>query len=319
MGSIASDEEWDRAWEQSPSAPAYAGRAWAEVWADAFPGRFRPTPTRLSWPDGTTVIVPVTIEHRLGGALQIARLGPAGTYSAVLDGLPPTATADRRGPAIEWLLGRYRDVILTLDPFGPGAQIPVGVTLKGITMAVRLGDHVDDLRGTWSGGRKNDLARGRKAGLVVEGSTKATDWDAYYDCYVDSVRRWGDQTRVEYPKALFDALARAPDRLLRLWVARKDGAVVGGAIIVYDRSRAYYWHAASRQEGLQVGSATTVLYEAIRDATDRGLRYIDLGASGGMSGVSEFKAGFRPAELETTTLIPQSPISGLIRRLKHRM
>lgn len=190
--------------------------------------------------------------------------------------------------------------------------------IRGTTLAVRLGDPVDVLRGSWSSGRKNDVARGRKAALLVEATQDPSDWDAYVQCYVDSVRRWGDKTRLVYPRTLFDALARAPERLLRLWVVRRDGAVVGGAIVVYDRSCAYYWHAASRQEGLQVGSATTVLLEVIRDATDRGLRYLDLGSSAAISGVADFKAGFRPVELETRTLIHQGLISGSVRRISRR-
>lgn len=316
--SPVSDSEWDRAWAETPSATAYASRAWAEVWAAAFPGRFRPTPTRLTWLDGASAIVPVTIERRIGGVVRIARLGPAGTYSTILGSSTSAASAIPIGRAIDWLLHRHRDIVLTLSPFAPPVELPVTGRLSGMTLAVGVGASIEELRSRWSSGRKNDLARARRAGLCVAPARSPADWAAYYECYLDSVRRWGAQTRIEYPRVLFDALASAPDRLIRLWIARKADEVVGGAVVLYDGSCAYYWHAASRREGLQVGSATALLQEVLRDATDRGLRYVDLGASRDLPGVAEFKAGFRPNELPTSTLIRQSPISHLARRFARR-
>ena len=75
----ATAEEWDLAWQRSPSATFFESRRWAELWSSYTAGECQPEPKLVSFDDGATVVVPLTRQRAargLGSVCTMRRVTP---------------------------------------------------------------------------------------------------------------------------------------------------------------------------------------------------------------------------------------------------
>jgi CelD/BcsL family acetyltransferase involved in cellulose biosynthesis len=160
------------------------------------------------------------------------------------------------------------------------------------THTLDLGLGVEAVRAAYHDSHKRSLRKAQKAGLVVVLATDENDFDAYYGLYLETLRRWSDSTLIRFPRSLFDEIQRRQSRALRLWAAMLDGRMIAGMLVFYHRRTACYWHGASGQEAMSCGAGPFLMDEVVRSACEEGVVWFDLGPSGGLRGVEEFKERF---------------------------
>jgi hypothetical protein len=175
----------------------------------------------------------------------------------------------------------------------------------------------------WHGmtkGHRCNVKQSSRSGVTLSVAGCRDDVAAYYSVYLDSIRRWGENTRLVHPEALFHHLLAEGELFARLWLARAEGEVVSGALGLYWGESAVYWHGATLERAFPRRPSHAVVMAAIEDAAARGYRRFDFNPSSGLQGVMTFKQGFgaRSAEFLGWEL-PARPAARLIQRTLNRL
>jgi len=136
----------------------------------------------------------------------------------------------------------------------------------------------------------------------------------YFALYEDSVERWG--TKTAYEKKFLERLHEVPG--IYIWVAEKEGEVLSAMICIYSDNTVFDWLAASiiNQDVKKLYAAAAVQFEVIKDAAERGLKQVNMGASKDLEGVSDFKDSWGAEEHETYTFVKKSGIFALLKKIR---
>jgi len=110
----------------------------------------------------------------------------------------------------------------------------------------------------------------------------------YYEIYKDSLERWGVKKEY-YSKQLIEDLSKVDN--ISLWVGILNGKMVSGMIVFYDDDTVFDWLAANyiREDIKKNRVAVAVQYEVIKNAIDKKIKYVNMGASNYNDGVDFFK------------------------------
>jgi hypothetical protein len=167
--------------------------------------------------------------------------------------------------------------------------------------------------------RKKHIKRYQKAELVtVFQTTEAHYFEEYYKLYLDSVNRWGTEA-VGYSKELIANLHTVPG--IRMWVAEYEEKVISAMICIYHKDHVFDWLAASiiNEDLKKLYAPVAVQYEVIRNASEIGLKYVNMGASVNLSGVSDFKDSWGASEYETFSFNKQSALFKVSKKIINKI
>ncbi len=162
----------------------------------------------------------------------------------------------------------------------------------------------DDFLAALSSRKRKAIRRERKAaceGLEIEAlkgaEIGAAEWDAMWAFYQDTgARKWG---RPYLTRDFFDRVAKAmPGRLL-LFLARRDGVPIAGALNVIGEDSLYgrYWGCVAEVPFLHFELS---YYRAIEWAIDHGLKSVQAGAQG----EHKIARGYEPVVTRSAHFIP---------------
>lgn len=303
----ASEAEWDGLWHACEYATFFHSRTWAEVWSAYSDGRLRPEPVMVHFSDGRRALLPLSCRRSLHGLVKRYVSSPARTYGGWI------STDDLDARHARLLLGTmkgFKDLVWRVNPYDP-LQMPAGgVTRVDDTDVLPLEPDFSILRKAWSKGsaapRLRQVKQALKFGVTVRLAQGIDDWNAYYEVYLDSLRRWGDTATSRYRKPLFDQLHGADSPHVKLWLACHDNEVIAGALCCYSRQQVSYWHGAALERALHMRPAVLLMHECIRHACENGFRWFDFNPSGGHEGVKAFKRSFGTTELPCPVVTQQS-------------
>jgi lipid II:glycine glycyltransferase (peptidoglycan interpeptide bridge formation enzyme) len=104
---------------------------------------------------------------------------------------------------------------------------------------------------------------------------------------------------VIYPERLFHQLLAEGEPFVRLWLARAQGEIVSGALVLSWGEVSVYWHGATLESAFPLRPCHAVVMAAVEDAINRGCRWFDFSPSGGLKGVAQFKEGFGARPVQT--------------------
>jgi hypothetical protein len=135
--------------------------------------------------------------------------------------------------------------------------------------------------------KRRQTRKAVKEGLSVAETRSPGDVGSYYDIYAERMQAWGERFR--YPKTLFEDLVEHGGPGVRLFVARRDGELLGGHLNFYFKDTVIAWNGVVRDtsDGSQ---ASTLLYsECIRHACEIGFHAYNLGSSLGKRSLIDYK------------------------------
>jgi CelD/BcsL family acetyltransferase involved in cellulose biosynthesis len=284
-------QEWEDVVSRSSYSTFFHTPTWAQIVVGAYP-EFRIATKGFILDDGVVAIVPLvaTTERNryfrwcesmfpggYGGAVAQRVLTPR-EVCLVYERLPDSRTA-------------YLHVMG--NPFS-GQELPTSYSRSDqYTHLLNLGDGFEAAFKSFSAKHRYHTRKALQAGLTVDlADTEDEYWVYYHEVYADTLRRWGDATLIRFPYSLFEQIYQHRTEKARLWLARMNGRIVAGSLMFYHQGIAHSWHGAMLQSASRSYPAILLTTEIMRDACARGDRWYDLGPSGGLKGVEEFKERF---------------------------
>lgn len=174
---------------------------------------------------------------------------------------------------------------------------PAGVVTTGETHVLDLTPGFDELwEKTFSGKNRNMCRKAERAGVTVACENDAAV-AVYHELYARASRAWGYEAP-PYPRALFEGMVASG--AAELWIARLEGTVIGGALMLRGATDLLYWSGAMDRDHRAAAPSNALIRAAIESACERGLEMFDFGASGPLSGVQSFKESFGAVERNYT-------------------
>ncbi len=217
--------------------------------------------------------------------------------------------------------------LCTDEARGPVAhRAPVGVQPPDTVVIDLLRDHDELLSGMHRKNRYNIRLAERK-GVEVD-VADSSSLDRWYELYRQTAKR--DRIAIhsrEYYARLFELPAGDDGPSLRLYLARHEGDLLAGIIVVRYRGAATYLYGASSSEKRNLMPNYALQWRAMLDARDDGCLWYDLfgvppseDPSHPMHGLYRFKRGFGGVMLRRLGCwdVLQRPIGARVFRLAER-
>jgi len=180
------------------------------------------------------------------------------------------------------------------------------------TVLLDLSGTQDDLWGKIGPTRRNDVRRAEKKGVEVEVGDPSGLGD-YHRMLCDTLARSGKAPlRPSFFVALLAALLSL--RAATFLLARVEGRLVAGAIMLHSGNRTFYWSGASSDEGRGAAANVLVQWMALLDARERGSSSYDfLGVDPALPGISAFKESFGGAAATYCSAVKRTAFGELVR------
>lgn len=260
--------------------------AWSEILDASFPS-FRPL-----W-------ITARDDGRLSGFMPAVRAGkglfhslyslPFGTY-----GTPVADDASTRNRILEAFIDKARgpgclEGVVNLFSLEEGTETtpPPGCRMEECSII--------DLEGGFERYRSRSLSRKKRQicngcereGIDVRPLESEEEMEEFYAIYLSGSAGWGGVH--PYPKVFFERLLEASSEGVLVLGAFLGGRMLGGHIDLFFGDIAQGWQAGMSPGRDAPGAASYLIYSAVREACERGIRYFNLGSSGGDDGMIFFK------------------------------
>lgn len=166
----------------------------------------------------------------------------------------------------------------------------------------------DSIRRRLHRSAKNKINKATKAGIEVEAATDTGELRAFFDLHL-RVRKYRHRLLAQ-PYRFFENLwhQMIETDLGTLLVARLDGQIIGGAVLLQWNDTLFYKFSAMMFSEVHLGTNDVLLWESILHAKRRDLRFLDLGLSDwDQPGLVDFKRKFatHEREIHALTHVPQ--------------
>ncbi len=282
LGSV----EWDAVLHASGKPFRFSHRAAAgQALAAVYPS-YEFAPVRVDYDDGTRLLLPLVAIRRRIPALTFAMAMPLD-----LEGTPIALEGSPSGEHLKALFRRL-DGYGGLQIFGGAGGSPPKAGVVSI-QATHVLDLTPGYEEIWSRSfpakTRNMCRKAERAGLTVAPDSSAEAVASYQELYRASALGWGYK-EPPYPDRLFASLLSCEHA--ELWLARKEEAIVAGAVMLRGSDDLLYWSGAINREFRHLAPSNAIIRAVIEDACRRGIGYLDFGASSGLSGVEAFKRSF---------------------------
>ena len=308
-------ETWERFDRAFPAPTFFARPAFARALHEAF-AHLEPAPIFVKHKRREYVVPAVRTRSRV--RLREVEAFPLGCYSCVLDtqtGLPAdaaTAAAVLRDAA--WQSGSFSFVAWPL------AEQPVPGAFDFTTHETAVIDCGDGLEAALCGMRgvtRRMVGQAIRRGVSCERvPIDRQSLDTYYAMLHEASVRWG-LTKPAHSRALLDAVARHGGEDVELWFAMLDGEPIAGGFILFGAQELFFWSAAMRREFSQYRPSNALNARLIERACERGIRWYNLGASEGLSGVERFKTDLGATSIPYRRITLRTPAYRAYLALRH--
>ena len=145
---------------------------------------------------------------------------------------------------------------------------------------------------------RNQIVKAQKNGICVRKGTKS-DLALYHSMQEDLARKknlpFNHLNSLHNLQLLWETLT--PKGMLKLWIAKKEQEIVGGAIIFYYQKGLLYQSGVTTQNGRDWYASNAIQWHVIQDAIQHGYTFYNLG--GGTKdpqdlrfSITQFKMGF---------------------------
>ncbi|HEY1729325.1 MAG TPA: GNAT family N-acetyltransferase [Candidatus Baltobacteraceae bacterium] len=295
-----SPAEW-RAFDACHPAPTFFARpAWGLALERVYP-RFAAEPTLFNLAEGEAIF---PLMHSNGRFTSYEAM-PLGTYALPLlpDGRP--ADAKMAQAIVHDIVAQDADEFsCAFWPLAGYSEFGLGETRAYQTSVIDLSEGADAAVARFKGVARRMAGQAVRKGVSVSCESGAIE--TYYGLLEDSARRWG-RGAPHIPLKLFQAVVELGGDDVEVWIARYRGEAIAGGVMLYGSTEAFFWSAALRAEFADLRPSNLLNVQMIRAAADRGIRWYNMGASEGLSGVARFKESLGAEPVDYTALLWQSP------------
>jgi hypothetical protein len=278
---------WEQLSNQSRGATFFHTPAWANLLIETFP-RWQVATWGIQFEDGNVAVVPMT-------KYPIFGRGTAYWYESTAPGVYG-GPLFRKEPGHDHYLTIWTELAkrgnfsLSGNPFASW-ELSDPKSRVLFTQILDLENDFAKIYRGFSMGRRHTIKFAKKSGVTTEYTTQRKDFLEYYDVYLDQLKRWGKNATDFYPRRLFENLAvlAAQDSRVKLWVARFEGKVISGLVVLYQNQHLVTWHGATLESHFKYRPVDLLYSAVIKEACESGYKYFDFNYSGGHENVVYFK------------------------------
>jgi hypothetical protein len=318
--SAATSAEWDLAWRGCDYATYFHSREWSEIWAECSGGRMTPSPLLVSFSDGARALLPLAKQKSVKNLVTSYISSPGTTYGGWISA--ETLGAEHASLLVSYMSENLGNLNWRLNPYDrlPG-MLSLPAQVQDETHAVDLSVGIEEIRLRWKKSSSVDrkARKALKEGVSVRPAGSLDEWLAYYDVYLDSLNRWGENATSRYDWELFEEISRRNSKEVKLWLSFYDGKVIAGALCFYAKRHAVYWHGAALQEYFNLRAVNLLMCQAIEDACLTGYSWFDFNPSGGHDGVTAFKRSFGAVPLPAPVLTLEKRSTALLKKVSSNL
>lgn len=200
------------------------------------------------------------------------------------------------------------------DGYEPAA--PLAETLQTHELsAIDVSQGADAAIAGMDGKVRRMAGQAERRGVTCAPERGTAALNVYYEMLCESAQRWGIG-KPTIPKRLFEAVAHFGGDDMEIWIARHDGQAVAGGVVLYGSDELFFWSAAMRTEFGTLRPSNALNVALIRAAVARGVRWYNLGTSGGLPGVARFKDGLGAQRFPYATVVAEKPAFRLYSRIR---
>ncbi len=288
---LATASEWDHIWGECDYSTYFHSREWAEIWNRYTEGKMYPDPKLVMFTDGEKAVLPLSYRKTLKGLVKSYISSPAGTFGGWIS--VDELTVEHGKLLTNYLVGKLGHLVWRINPYD--RLVPrnwIKSTKDDETYALNLSDGFDAVHKKWTKGHSSAARKARKEGVSIRQASSIEDWQGCFRVYEDSLKRWAEKASSRYAWRLFDEMFRRNSANIKLWLAFYHDTVIAEALVFYAKKHAVYWHGAALAHYFNLRPVNLLIYEAIKDACEKGYTWFDFNPSGGHEGVKAFKKSF---------------------------
>ncbi len=168
--------------------------------------------------------------------------------------------------------------------------------------------------------RRNERNKALRRGAEIGVSEDPAIIDEFYPVYLEATRRWGSPAT---ERGLLVDLMDAGEGSVFCTTVRHEGDLLGAHFNIVDGDTITAWLAATDMaRSKEFFPATLLVWADLEESCRRGVRWLDLGAHGGQSGVANFKRLIGCHEVMRGSYVRHTPGGYLwraLRRLRRRL
>lgn len=200
-------------------------------------------------------------------------------YSLPFDTYGGPVTARPNGPvSFERAVEPLGSASTRVVDFASGMASSNGSARHITSHVVDLSKGVESTTDRYSDSNQRLIRQARDHGVRIDTMEDAAQVRAFYAMHLRTVARHGARP---LSRAFFDAVfaSLVPTGLATFYLARHDGNVVAGNLVLRHHDRAYDWMWVYDERYLHLRATNLMIDRAIHDETARGARQLNLGAS----------------------------------------
>jgi hypothetical protein len=308
--------EWQALDAASPAPTFFARPAWARALATAEP-RFKVSPARCEFADGSAVDVPLVAERGRLGWTEYTGM-PLDTYTIARERDGALATPARAAAAYRGILRRLGQRC-RITPW-PAAYAEINISdcesRSRETSLIDVSEGADAAIDRMDGVVRRMAGQAERRGVIC---TRVADpraaVDEYYAMLSAAAARW-ERGRPSFSKALLRAVVEFGGHDVEIWFARFENATIAGGVVLFGAEELMFWSAAMLPEHATLRPSNALNVALIRRAAERGVRWYNLGSSEGLPGVKRFKEGLGAFSVAYRSFERVSPVYAAYRKMR---
>jgi hypothetical protein len=251
-----------------------------------------------------TALLPGRVRHAEAGTVfaSLPFFGPNAGVLTRWDAGAPARHLALLDAVRAWMRAQPRPLAASLQtPFLQPDFTPYDAAWPEALRVERFTQWCDLQAGEWPAKVRYDLRRAAALGVAVDRDLSPADHDALYALYLENARAVGIPGK---PRAVLDALARAPRERVRHYAARHAGRLVAGLIVLRSAATVSYYLPCNRDDARALQPGMALIDAAAREARADGLRWWNWeGSPGRESGVYRFKQRWGAVESPYRTYV----------------
>jgi hypothetical protein len=290
---LASEQEWQEFSRSCTSPCVFQSSVWVHRMSNCL-GGYQVRPFLFEFTDNTRVLWPL-LQHSMRRIFRRLEAIPLGLYGNPL--IQGEWHPEKGEQILRALLNKScLELHYFENPLSCGSGLEFGLP-SGISHTVKkMETHVLTLQETWeafwttrlSSRLRNKVRKAQNAGLQVRRCRNAQEVDQFYEIYVQASRQWG-YAQPPYPRKFFHRLLENGPDCWWLSLVVDQSKAVAGAIFVEDEASLLYWFGALDRSSGDRYPMVLLFAHVIQEAIEKNKRYLNLGASGALTGVRQFK------------------------------
>lgn len=323
--------EWETVLAADPGATALQTPAYLAAVLRARGGQDVSRRYQLS--DGRQLVLPM-VRSTIAPGLSVAADYPGGFGHGSLlatGGLRAddvrTVVADLRGRGLSTRIGGGHH---TAEQWSAGVMPGVVPLHRRVDVIELPDDHASYLAHHLHRGARQNVAKSARRGVEIEVDTTGRLVPVFYDLYLSWVERWIPRSGLppalarysalkQEPYAKFETVAAELGDKCRVIVAWHQGRAIASCIVFVHGEHAIGWRSYSIKELSNPVSANTATQVAgIKEAIESGCRYFDLGQSGDVANLQDYKNSLGASPRRVVDLRIEPPAVTRVRTVAER-